>query len=60
MPVVAVTGSADDNTIPALAQSYVEKARAAGVNARVQITGGGHGFGAVAGASVSALGAMAR
>jgi pimeloyl-ACP methyl ester carboxylesterase len=60
MKLVAVTGSADDNTRPALAQDYVAKARAAGLDARVQIVGGGHGFGGVAGASVGALGAMAR
>ncbi|KAF0118809.1 MAG: Uncharacterized protein FD152_4608, partial [Xanthobacteraceae bacterium] len=50
--IVAVTGARDDNTRPALAQDYVARARAAGRNARVEIVGGGHGFGSVAGPSV--------
>lgn len=59
--IVAITGSGDENTTPALATSYIEKAQAAGLRARVQIVGGGHNFGgALAGAAVSALGGMAR
>lgn len=58
--IVAVTGSGDDNTRPALAEDYVARARAAGRNARVEIVPGSHGFGSVAGPSVRALSAMAR
>ncbi len=60
-PVVAVTGSGDTNTIPKIAEDYIAKAQAAGKNAKVQIVGGGHNFGGgLAGASVAALGSMAR
>lgn len=59
--IVAVTGQADDNTRPDLATDYVAKAQARGLPARLQLVGGGHNFtGALAGNSVSALGAMAR
>ncbi len=58
--IVAVTGASDDNTRPALAEAYVERARAAGRTARVEIVAGGHGFGGVAGPSVRALAGMAR
>ncbi|MGX5733460.1 alpha/beta hydrolase family protein [Bosea thiooxidans] len=60
-PIVAVTGSSDDNTHPELASNYVAKAQALGLNARLQLVGGGHGFSSgVGGAAVSALGGMAR
>lgn len=60
-PIVAVTGQSDDNTRPELASDYVAKAQARGLRARLQIVGGGHNFnGALGGASVAALGAMAR
>ncbi|QEL21687.1 alpha/beta hydrolase [Bosea sp. F3-2] len=60
-PIVAVTGQSDDNTRPELAADYIAKAQARGLPAKVQIVGGGHGFGgALAGTSMSALGAMAR
>jgi pimeloyl-ACP methyl ester carboxylesterase len=60
-PVVAVTGRSDDNTRPELASDYVSKAQALGLNAQLQLVGGGHGFGSgVGGAAVSALGGMAR
>lgn len=58
--IVAVTGSGDDNTRPALAEAYVARARATGRNARVEIVAGGHGFGGVASPSIRALAAMAR
>lgn len=58
--IVAVTGASDDNTRPALAEAYVERARAAGRTARLEIVAGGHGFGGVAGPSVRALAGMAR
>lgn len=61
LPIVAVTGATDDNTRPALAEAYVQKAKAAGARASVQIVGGGHGFGGgVGSASVAALGRMVR
>lgn len=61
LPIVAVTGASDDNTRPALAEAYVQKAKAAGARASVQIVRGGHGFGGgVGSASVSALGRMVR
>jgi len=60
-PIVAVTGRSDDNTRPELASNYVAKAQALGLNARLQLVGGGHGFSSgVGGAAVSALGGMAR
>ncbi len=58
--IVAVTGSGDDNTRPELAQDYVARARAAGLNASLRIVGGGHGFGSVAGPAIGALAGMAR
>lgn len=61
LPIVAVTGASDDNTRPALAEAYVQKAKTAGARASVQIVGGGHGFGGgVGSASVAALGRMVR
>ncbi|MCU4179990.1 alpha/beta hydrolase family protein [Bosea sp. BH3] len=61
IPIVAVTGKADDNTRPELANDYVARAQALGLNARLQLVGGGHGFGSgVGSAAVSALGGMAR
>lgn len=61
MPIVAVTGRSDDNTRPELASDYVARAQALGLNARLQLVGGGHGFGSgVGGAALSALGGMAR
>jgi len=43
--VVAITGTADDNTFPALAQDYVERLARRGVPARfVAVDGAGHGF----------------
>jgi fermentation-respiration switch protein FrsA (DUF1100 family) len=60
-PIVAVTGQADENTRPELATDYVAKAQARGLQAKVQLVGGGHNFGgALASTSMSALGAMAR
>lgn len=46
--VVALTGSEDANTTPAVAESYVAKLREHGVPARfVSIPGAAHGFGGV-------------
>ncbi|MFN7882303.1 MAG: alpha/beta hydrolase family protein [bacterium] len=60
-PIVAVTGSGDENTTPALAEAYISKARALGLPARVQIVGGGHNFGgAIGSTAISALGGMVR
>lgn len=59
--IVAVTGSADDNTRPDLASDYIGKAQVRGLPATVRIVGGGHNFtGALASTAVSALGNMAR
>lgn len=58
--IVAVTGSADINTRPEIAQDYVAKARAAGLKASVQIVDGGHRFKDVSEAAIIALGEMAR
>lgn len=61
IPIVAVTGSSDDNTSPDLAQDYVEKLKARGISAQVKIVGGGHNFGGgLASTAVSALSAMSR
>lgn len=47
--VVAITGSADDNTFPALAEDYVARLAARGVPARlIAVDGAGHGFAGVA------------
>ena len=49
--VVAMTGSADDNTFPALAEDYATRLAARGVPARfVAVEGAGHGFSGVAAA----------
>jgi hypothetical protein len=59
--VVAITGGADDNTFPALAQDYVIGLAARGVPARfVAVDGAGHGFSALAAATRTAVGEMIR
>jgi predicted esterase len=61
IPVVAVTGSGDDNTSPELAQDYIEKLKSRGISAQVKIVSGGHNFGGgLASTAVSALSGMAR
>jgi predicted esterase len=55
--VVAITGTADDNTFPALAEDYVGELKARGVPARfVAVEGAGHGFSGVAAATRQAVG----
>ena len=59
--VVAITGSADDNTFPAMARDYVAKLAARGVNARFESVSSGHDFnGNLASASVAAVRAMLK
>jgi pimeloyl-ACP methyl ester carboxylesterase len=59
--VVAITGSVDDNTFPALAQDYVAALARRGVPARfVAVAGAGHGFSGLAPATKEAVEAMAR
>ena len=46
--VVAITGAADDNTTPALAQDFIARARKAGLNSDlVLVKGAGHNSGAL-------------
>jgi dipeptidyl aminopeptidase/acylaminoacyl peptidase len=53
--VVAITGTADDNTFPALAEDYVAKFVGRGIPARfVAVAGAGHGFSGVAAATKDA------
>ena len=50
--VVAITGTADDNTFPALAEDYVARLARRGIPARfVAVAGAGHGFSGVAAAT---------
>jgi pimeloyl-ACP methyl ester carboxylesterase len=50
--VVAITGTLDDNTFPALAEDYVERLARRGIPARfVDVAGAGHGFSGVAAAT---------
>lgn len=42
--VIAITGSSDDNTTPALAEDYVAALAKRGVSARFEPASGGHGF----------------
>jgi dipeptidyl aminopeptidase/acylaminoacyl peptidase len=57
--VVAITGSEDDNTFPALAQDYVARLEARGLPARfVPVEGAGHGFSALADAARRAAGEL--
>jgi dipeptidyl aminopeptidase/acylaminoacyl peptidase len=50
--VVAITGTLDDNTFPALAEDYVERLARRGIPARfVAVAGAGHGFSGVAAAT---------
>lgn len=59
--IVAVTGASDDNTRPALAEDYVDRARARGLAATLQIVSGSHDFGGeTASTGLAALAAMAR
>jgi pimeloyl-ACP methyl ester carboxylesterase len=54
--VVAITGTADDNTFPALAEHYAARLAARGVSARfVPVQGAGHGFSGVAPATKAAV-----
>jgi pimeloyl-ACP methyl ester carboxylesterase len=54
--VVAITGTADDNTFPALAEDYAARLAARGVPARfVPVRGAGHGFSGVAAATKAAV-----
>ena len=59
--VFAITGAADENTFPALAQDYVAELAQRGVPARfVAVDGAGHGFSGVAAATRAAVQAMAK
>lgn len=54
--VVAITGAADENTAPKLAQDYVVTLRKRGVRARFEaVDGVGHGFSGVADATAAAV-----
>jgi pimeloyl-ACP methyl ester carboxylesterase len=54
--VVAITGAADDNTPPHLAQDYAARLAGRGVRARFEaIAGAGHGFSGVRGATPAAV-----
>lgn len=54
--VVAITGAADENTTPALAQDYVASLTKRGVRARfVSVEGAAHGFSGVAAATEKAV-----
>jgi predicted esterase len=59
--VVAITGAADDNTFPMLAEDYVARLARRGVAARfVGVAGAGHGFSGVAAATRQAVEMLAR
>jgi pimeloyl-ACP methyl ester carboxylesterase len=59
--VVAITGSADDNTFPALADDYVAGLARRGVAARfIAVAGAGHGFSEVAAATKTAVEMLAQ
>ena len=54
--VLAITGSADDNTTPALAKDYIARAKKAGVNSDlVLVSGAGHNSGSLYRAMYSAV-----
>jgi pimeloyl-ACP methyl ester carboxylesterase len=54
--LIAITGTGDANTFPALAQDYVARLTARGVPARfVAVEGAGHGFSGVAAATRAAV-----
>jgi dipeptidyl aminopeptidase/acylaminoacyl peptidase len=54
--VIALTGTADDNTFPALAEDYANALARRGVPARfVAVAGAGHGFSGVATAAREAV-----
>jgi pimeloyl-ACP methyl ester carboxylesterase len=60
--VVAITGAADDNTAPGLAEDYVASLKKRGVRARFEaVEGAGHRFSGVAAATAKAVeGLIAR
>jgi pimeloyl-ACP methyl ester carboxylesterase len=57
--VVAITGAADDNTPPHLAQDYAARLAGRGVRARFEaVAGAGHGFSGVRAATQAAVNEM--
>jgi pimeloyl-ACP methyl ester carboxylesterase len=59
--VVAVTGTADTNTFPALGEDYAARLARRGVDARfIAIEGAGHGFSGVAEATARIVGELVR
>jgi dienelactone hydrolase len=59
--VIAITGTADTNTFPALAEDYVARLTGRGIDARfLAVEGAGHGFSGLAAATAKVVADLAR